>query len=712
MYIRIIPSFIAFILIFGVFGQNNPVIDSLENILKIAKADTTKVNNLRSICKEYWKISDYENAMRYAESALLLAKALDYKKGIAKSYTTVGYTYEIQINYPEAMENYFSALNTYKEIGDKKGIAWCYHSFGYIYREQGNFPEALENYFVALKTYEEIEDKKNIAFAYFDIGLVYDLQSNYTKALENYFAALKIYKEIGDKSGIAGCYQHIGNIYSNLGNYPEALDKYLASLKISEEVGNRYSFAHAYTSIGIIYYHQGNYKEALENLFAALKIHKELVNRRDIALIYTNIGTIYAEQGKYQEALEKSFAGLKIYKEIREKINIPSSYISIGTVYKELGNYPEALKNYFASLKISKEIGNRQNIAYSHLNIGGIYSEQRNYPDARKHLDDCLALSKEIGNKLLIKEVYYSLSKLDSAEGNFAQALEHYKKFTLYKDSLRIEENKTQIDGLLIQYETEKKDREIELLNKDKALQEQQLEKQTLIRDGMIAGAILMLLVGLLLFRSFRLRKKLEKKQVIMQERKRISSDLHDDVGSGLSRIMLLSELMKKEAKTPKSRKEVEKIATISHELSSNINEIVWALNSNNDYVENLVAYIRRYASEYFENSSIKLIINKPVNLDHTPISGEHRRNIFFAVKEALHNIVKHAMATEARLKFTVKHNMLSIVINDNGKGFNKEELNKFGNGLKNMRSRMKNINGNCIIENQNGARITLTSPV
>jgi signal transduction histidine kinase len=284
--------------------------------------------------------------------------------------------------------------------------------------------------------------------------------------------------------------------------------------------------------------------------------------------------------------------------------------------------------------------------------------------------------------------------------------------YTLYKDSLFNEKSNNQIALLKIQYETENKDREIKLLNKDKTLQEQQLDKQRLLRNGMIAGVFLIVLVGLLLFRSFRLRKKLERQQAIIKERHRISADLHDDLGSGLSRIMLLGELMKKDAKTPKSRKEAERIAAISHELSSNINEIVWALNSNNDYVENLVAYIRRYAREYFENSSVRLTINTPANIGHTYISGEHRRNIFFAVKEALHNIIKHAMATEAILKFTVKHNLLSIVIKDNGKGFKKEELNKFGNGLNNMRNRMKNINGNCIIENHKGARITLTLPV
>ena len=369
------------------------------------------------------------------------------------------------------------------------------------------------------------------------------------------------------------------------------------------------------------------------------------------------------------------------------------------------------MKNYFASLKISEEIGDKEGIADSYNNIGNIYNDQGNYQDARKYLDDGLALSKKIGSKLQIKNNYKTLSILDSTEGNFAQALEHYKMFTLYKDSLLNEESNNQIARMKIQYETEKKDREIELLNKDneikalqlnqqkvsllassleveknqselllmnnsmeiqqlklaetqkdleqqqaeskvktvemellgkeKILNEQQLEKQKLLRNGMFAGAFLIVLVGLLLFRSFRLRKKLEKQKAIVQERQRISADLHDDVGSGLSRIALLSEMLKTQAKTPENRKEAEKISGIALEVSSNISEIIWALNSNNDYLENMVAYIRRYAAEYFENSPVKLKIITPGKILQTPINGEHRRNIFYTVKEALHNIIE-----------------------------------------------------------------------
>jgi signal transduction histidine kinase len=354
--------------------------------------------------------------------------------------------------------------------------------------------------------------------------------------------------------------------------------------------------------------------------------------------------------------------------------------------------------------------------------------------------------------------------------------------YTLYKDSLFNEESDNQIARMKIQYETEKKDREIELLNKDneiKALQikkqevslrasrleaeknqnelllaknsmeiqqlklaetqkvleqqrtearvkevemellgkekiltAQRLEKQTLVRNGMIAGVFLIVLIGLLLFRSFWLRKKLEKQQAIVQERHRISADLHDDIGSGLSKITLLSELLKTQSKTPENRKEAEKISETALELSSTISEIIWALNSNNDYLENMVAYIRRYAAEYFENSPVKLKIITEGKILPTPINGEHRRNIFYTVKEALNNILKHAEATQAELKFVAMNGKLDVIISDNGKGMPDGDLNRFGNGIKNMRARMKSIRGDFRIESHQGTRIILQSAI
>jgi signal transduction histidine kinase len=526
------------------------------------------------------------------------------------------------------------------------------------------------------------------------------------------FTYLKIFEEIGDKKGMSRCYMNIGNIYGGMGNSPQALKYYLTSLNISEKMGYKTVMAGSYINIGGIYQGQENHQAALENYISALKIFEEIGAKKGIASCYNGIGTVYSKMGQMDKALENYLASLKIKEEIGFKIGMANSYNNIGEIYQEQGNYREALKNHFTALKIREEIGHRNGIAGSNNNIGEIYLDQDNYTEARKYLEEGLFVAKKIKRKARIRNSYQSLSKLDSAEGNFRQALEHHKMFTIYKDSLLNEESKKQTDQLLVLYEAEKKDREIELLTKDKALQEQQLEKQKLLRNVMVAGVLLIALVGLLAFRSFRLRKKLEKQWAIVKERHRISADLHDDIGSGLSKITLLSELLKTQAKTPENRKEAEKISETALELSSTLSEIIWALNSNNDYLENMVAYIRRYAVEYFDDSPVKLRVISQGNILPIPINGEHRRNIFYTVKEALNNILKHAEATEAELKFVVVNDKLDVIISDNGKGIPKANMNRFGNGIKNMRARMKMISGEFKIESDHGTRIILKSAI
>jgi signal transduction histidine kinase len=156
----------------------------------------------------------------------------------------------------------------------------------------------------------------------------------------------------------------------------------------------------------------------------------------------------------------------------------------------------------------------------------------------------------------------------------------------------------------------------------------------------------------------------------------------------------------------------MENIARTSRELVDRIREIIWALNSNNDYLENLVSYIRWYASEYFDHSSVSIKMDEPMDIPQTPISGEYRRNVFYSVKEAMHNIVKHAQASEAEIKFKLEDGVFSISVNDNGKGFPEGKQNRFGNGIKNIMSRMEAVHGNVRIENRGGTKITLALPI
>jgi len=160
-----------------------------------------------------------------------------------------------------------------------------------------------------------------------------------------------------------------------------------------------------------------------------------------------------------------------------------------------------------------------------------------------------------------------------------------------------------------------------------------------------------------------------EKQQTIEKERTRIATDMHDDLGAGLSRIKFISQsISNKKIEDETIKTELEKITGYSDEMSEKMGEIVWALNEKNDTLADLVAYSRSYAIEYLANHDILCKANTPLGLPGSFIAGEIRRNIFLSVKECLHNIVKHAGAT--CVSFSVElSNMIQITIHDNGKG-------------------------------------------
>ncbi len=191
------------------------------------------------------------------------------------------------------------------------------------------------------------------------------------------------------------------------------------------------------------------------------------------------------------------------------------------------------------------------------------------------------------------------------------------------------------------------------------------------------------------------------------EERNRISADMHDDLGAGVTAIRLFSELAKRRLGKD-TIPEIEKISYSANELLNNMNTIIWTMNSSNDSFGNMVAYIRSYALEYFENTGVNCIVHIDTDLPEFPVNGEIRRNVFLVVKEALNNILKHAKATEVSLALKKDKTGISLFIQDNGIGIDFNNLRMFGSGLKNMKERMTKSTIEFSIENKNGTLIIL----
>ena len=197
----------------------------------------------------------------------------------------------------------------------------------------------------------------------------------------------------------------------------------------------------------------------------------------------------------------------------------------------------------------------------------------------------------------------------------------------------------------------------------------------------------------------------LERTQALERERRRISQDIHDEVGSGLTKILMLSQNAADGIMQPNKE-----ISNTAQGVIDGMQEIIWSINPKNDTLQSLVAFIRSYGREFVSAAGMNVVVDTPEELAATPLRTDVRRNVFLAVKEALNNAVKYSAATEIRISLTVEPSSYIFTIADNGRGFVQDNgaerlpTVRGGNGLENMRFRMEEIGGSLRIESSIGA--------
>src|SRR5687768_227507 len=431
-------------------------IDSLLSVLSIAKEDTNKVITLIALGDGLVKISDFEPAKKHADDALHVSEKLGYQKGISDAFLLKGSLQWNQGDFEGAMDNFQRALKIKEKIGDIKGLARVYGNIGLVYLNQGNYSDAMENNLTSLRLKKKINDK-DVGATLFNIANTYLTQGNFPPALKYLYEALDAFEDTGDKRGIAFVYMNIGRVNHVQNKFEEAIKNVEAGLQIAENVGNKKIEAACHNNLAIIYSDQDKFDESLKHYFKSIEIAKAIGAKQEIAVSYGNIGAIYFMQGEYDKALH----------------------------------------TYTDALQIAEETGNIENVANLNSNIGKTHLIQKRYSEAGKFLLKGYALAKEIGVKQVIKESLEGLTELEEKRGNFKQSLYYQRLLTVYKDSLLNESNSMSITEMQTKYETEKKEKEIALLTKDKEIQQVEIKKQTLLKKYLIVGLILILVLFL-----------------------------------------------------------------------------------------------------------------------------------------------------------------------------------------------------------------------
>ena len=388
-------------------------------------------------------------------------------------------------------------------------------------------------------------------------------------------------------------------------------------------------------------------------------------------------------------------------------------YNNYGNIYKEENNIKQALVYYQKAYDIRKKLSDDFGLASVIGNLGTIYFELDQFKKAENYYFEGAKLAKKIGAKELELSSYRGLLQLKSFLKQPDSTVFYQKKYDDLNDVIRNENVTKQITEIETKYETEKKEKEIAIQK------EQLLESKLKVKNRNLYAILItaiLLILGVLYY-GFYKRNKLKREQLekeidlkdalaiiktqnqLQEQRLRISRDLHDNIGSQLTFIISSIDNLKFVTKdaNEKLKNKLSSISSFTSDTIFQLRDTIWAMNKSEITIEDLHARILSFiekAKTATENTEFLLNNSINPNKKFTSLVGI---NLFRVVQEAINNAIKYAEASEIKIDLFEEKNQLKIVIKDNGKGFDKNSI-ILGNGLSNMEKRMREVNGEIII--------------
>lgn len=348
------------------------------------------------------------------------------------------------------------------------------------------------------------------AYSYKGIGLVNVMQGKYVESIENYEKALAIFDSLGDKRGQANILSNQGTVYFNQADDAKALELFLKGLAVAEQTTDSARIATLLLNIGAVYAHkEQTHDEALEYYQRALAISRSLGDNNISGTINSNIGEIYSLRGEEDLALKYFRASLNDYSGSE---NTPYALNNIGKVLRDKNDFSAALSYHRQALDFSKKIDAAIDISQSLLGLGETFLKKHDNASAIKYFDSAATAAQKISDANdELKSAYLGLALAHARMKDYPAAYRYQVMFSNIKDSLYNVETDRKVYGLTMKYEIQKKETEIGLLTKDKALQEVNLKKQRLTRNALIGGLSLAMIIALIIYRNYRNKIKTNK---------------------------------------------------------------------------------------------------------------------------------------------------------------------------------------------------------
>ncbi len=704
--------------------------DQLKKKIASAKSDNQKVELLLALSNYYLTKpgefkADLDNANAINTEAKNLSNSLDYKLGKGKAILL-----EAQI---------------FREKGDSKnGLKKTKEALAYF--QKNNLTEQQGDSYAELAIYENDLDKKaelkttsielfkksgakeKQATALKELGELYSSNENPDKADPILLESLALYKTIKFKE-LQGVYNILSQVYTQKGNYPEALKYALLAEKTALAMrDNSLQLSSIYNRAALVYYYLRQNNKAEEYWYKALEIAKYYKDTDYVRTIAENLCSLLIRQKKQNDAL-------KLIKEMQ--VNFPTTNIErqmvenylLFNIYRLKKDNATAAIYYKRLVAYYGENAERNGNSIAVLRSYSAYHLQvKKYDDfyrTIKLLDSCAAAT---GNNNIRSESYLVWFKADSARGDYLNAIKHYQLYKSLSDSVFKGEKSKQINSLQVEFDSEKKDKNIDLLTQEAKLQKIQIHNATIVRYVFIGSVVILILFLAFLYNSFRSKKKKNEELEIQRQQINEQNELN-------KKMLIEKEWLLKE---------------IHHRVKNNLQIVISLLNTQSAYLDNEDALMaiqnsqhrmhamslihqKLYQSDNLANIDMSWYIYELINYMKECFDTD--RNILFVldtekvyldvaqavplgliINEAINNAIKYAFPSDRKgevhvsLKNT-EGNQYQLIIDDNGVGlpadFENTERDSLGMNL--MIGLSDQIDGIFDMKSDNGLKIKIT---
>jgi signal transduction histidine kinase len=704
------------------------------NQLSYTPADSAKIFSWLNRADELAEASLPDSASHFASLALNAGNEKRMLRGQAYAHLKMADIAYRKNETGSLVYHDSTALKIALQLKDSFLLALAHYQLGQYYLEDEKYEEAHRFFTKALAIKFSKDQSSYTAVVFNDIGYTYGAQGQLDKQVDWYLKAIRIYEKTKDARGLAQTVSNLSTVYNQLGNSKEAMLYAKEAIAIREKIGDINGLAISCNNISRLYQVADSIDQAIKYVQLGLKYAEKSGLKPRMSDCYVSMALLLNRQKKNREALEYEKKAIVILQELNDLNTLSRRYIAAAILSKALNDSITALDYFQKAHMLSTQLNNKENLRDIYLNKAIFYKDKKDFYNAYENYKkyilyrDSLISAKTRADIAEIETRYETGKKdLEIARLNTEQKIRQLEiekqKAIISGNTLLAKQKENEItllwqDRELQNSKIKQQDQELEkqlliaknneqllqLSEQEKQLKEEELKDQKLLQQVIVGAAIMLALFAGMLFNRYKLKKKLEQQNQLLSVRNNIAKDLHDEIGSTLTSIKILSEVSKNnlEKDRQKASSFLQKIAEQSSQMQQGMSDIVWAIKPDNDKLENMLVRMREFASHTLEPKNIETVFLIEEAALSQSLNMQQRRDFFLIFKEAINNAAKYSQANKVEITISKEGGQLQLRISDNGIGFN-SNMNTSSNGLKNMRVRAEALKGSLLIQSEPG---------